>query len=83
VSDRRSRSSAARIALSEVGEELLTMADRAGLDPRSRDELRKSMAIWSKRYRARLNWTMGSDAAEDAALVALTVRYLRDVRNEN
>jgi hypothetical protein len=83
LSDRRSRSSAARLALSDVGEEILTLADRAGLDPRSSEELRKSMAVWSKRYRARLNWTMGNDAAEDAALVALTVRYLRDVRNEN
>lgn len=77
------RSSAARLPVGLAGEELLQLASRAGLDRLSHDELRQAMAQWSKRYRARLAWTTGTGAAEDAALVALTVHYLRTFRNSN
>ena len=84
MSPRRfSGSSALRIPVSPAGEELLQLAERAGLDRLSHESLRRAMADWSKRYRARLAWTTGTGAAEDAALVALTVHYLRSFRNSN
>jgi hypothetical protein len=76
-------SSAARLAVSPAGEELLQLAHRAGMDRLSHEELRRAMAVWSKRYRARLAWATGSGTAEDAALVALTVHYLRTFRSSN
>jgi len=64
--------------LSSVGEELLELADRAGLAPHHCDELRQTMAVWCRRYRLR-----SPGGSEDAALVALTVSYLRKFRDED
>lgn len=75
----RRRSSAEKIPLSAVGEELLELAYRAGLDSRRRDDLRRVMSVWARRYKHR---TAGP-ISEDAALVALTVSYLRRYRNED
>ena len=76
---RRRRPSAEKIPLPAVGEELLELADRAGLDPRHHEDLRKVMSVWARRYKHRTAGTI----SEDAALVALTVSYLRRYRDED
>ena len=70
---------AALPALGPAGEELLTLAERAGLDEELREDLRRSLEIWSRRYRQRRR---GLTHGEDAALIALTVHYLRRLREE-
>lgn len=64
--------------LSAAGEELLAMADRAGLDRKSRDELRELMVEWSQRFALREAGRNPRPSSE-AALVALTVSYLRRI----
>lgn len=74
------RSSSAQVStLGTAGEELLTLAERAGLDEELREDLRRSLEIWSRRYRQR---RCGLTHGEDAALIALTVHYLRRLREE-
>ncbi len=64
--------------LSAAGEELLAMADRAGLDRQSRNELREMMVEWSQRFVLREAGRNPRPSSE-AALVALTVSYLRRI----
>ncbi len=64
--------------LPPTGEELLTLAGRAGLDAESADHLRRLMSDWSERFRRRIS--TAEDGVPDAALVALTVSYLRRLR---
>jgi len=74
----RRRSTANRLPLSPAGEELLALAGRA-LDAHRRDDLRRTMSAWAERYRRRPR----AAVSEDAALVALTVSYLRKLRDES
>jgi hypothetical protein len=76
---RSSRPSRPRIRLSNVGEELLELASRAGLAPHYQDDLRETMSAWARRFKRRTPAVV----SEDAALVALTVSYLRKYRNED
>lgn len=73
----RRRTSQAAVPLSPAGEELLELAGRS-LDASSRDELRRTMSAWARRYRRRPR----AAVSEDAALVALTVSYLRKLRDD-
>lgn len=66
--------------LSATGEELIEVADRAGLDPKSRDELRGMLFDWSQRFARRGDGPAPSAAAFDTALVAVTVSYIRYMR---
>ena len=66
--------------LSAAGEELIEVADRAGLDPKFRDELRGMLFDWSQRFARRSEGPAPSAAAFDTALVAVTVSYIRYVR---
>jgi hypothetical protein len=63
-----------------AGEELLAMAERAGLDSECHDELRSMMFDWSSRFVLREAGREPSSPALDRALVALTVAYLRRIR---
>lgn len=77
-SSRSSRPSRQKTPLSIVGEELLELAGRAGLAPQHQDDLRQAMSAWARRFRRRTPAVV----SEDAALVALTVSYLRKYRDE-
>jgi len=77
VDDRRPYRRPAK-PLPPAGEELLALAGRAGLDPVSSDHLRRLMSDWSERFRRRLSTRQRG--VPDAALVALTVSYLRRLR---
>lgn len=74
----RRPTSPSRSPLSPAGEELIELAGRA-LDPERRDDLRRTMSAWSERYKRRPRAAI----SEDSALVALTVSYLRKVRDED
>ena len=76
---RRTTRRTPRTPLSTVGEELLELAARAGLAPHHQEDLRETMAAWARRFRRRTPAVV----SEDAALVALTVSYLRKYRNED
>jgi hypothetical protein len=65
------------LTLSPAGEELLVVADRAGLDPVAREELRTAMFHWSQRFLLRMGASESAAEAEAAGLVALTIDYLR------
>jgi hypothetical protein len=63
--------------LSAAGEELMGVAERAGLDAPGREELRTAMFHWSQRFLLRMGASEAAAEAEAAGLVALTVDYLR------
>lgn len=65
--------------LSAAGEELIEVADRAGLDPKSREELRGMLFDWSQRFARRGEGPAPCAAAFDTALVAVTVSYIRRI----
>ena len=65
--------------LSATGEELIEVADRAGLDPKSREELRGMLFDWSRRFTRRGEGPAPSAAVFDTALVAVTVSYIRRI----
>lgn len=66
-----------RMPLSAAGEELMGVAERAGLDAAGREELRAAMFHWSHRFFLRMGASESAAEAEAAGLVALTVDYLR------
>jgi len=76
---RRRRPTRPRVPLSNVGEELLELASRAGLAPHHQADLRETMSAWARRFKRRTPAVV----SEDAALVALTVSYLRKYRSED
>jgi hypothetical protein len=63
--------------LSEAAEELLWIAERAGLDVAAREALRTEMADWSRRFARRALDGESQPETEEAGLVALTVDHLR------
>lgn len=65
--------------LSAAGEELIEVADRAGLDPKCREELRGMLFDWSRRFTRRGEGPAPSAAAFDTALMAVTVSYIRRI----
>jgi hypothetical protein len=67
--------------LSAAGEELLLVAERAGLDGPGREDLRRAMFHWSQRFFVRMGASDEAAEAEAAGLVALTVDYLRRYLN--
>ena len=75
--ERRPSRPVPRMPLSSAGEELLAVAERAGLDAAARDELRSAMFHWSQRFLVRMGASASAAEAEAAGLVALTIDYLR------
>ena len=75
--DTRPTRPATRMPLSAAGEELMSVAERAGLDADGREELRTAMFHWSQRFLLRMGASESAAEAEAAGLVALTVDYLR------
>lgn len=75
--DTRPTRPATRMPLSAAGEELMGVAERAGLDASGREELRTAMFHWSQRFFLRMGASESAAEAEAAGLVALTVDYLR------
>ena len=65
------------MTLSPAAEELLVVAERAGLDAMAREELRTAMFHWSQRFLLRMGASESAAEAEAAGLVALTIDYLR------
>ncbi len=78
VNDRTRAPRRATRPLTAAGEELLELAGRAGLDPHSAHDLRCLMSEWSERFRRRLSTVQ--PGVPEAALVSLTVSYLRRLR---
>ena len=66
-----------RMPLSAAGEELLVVAERAGLDAVGLEDLRAAMFHWSQRFLLRMGASASAAEAEAAGLVALTIDYLR------
>jgi hypothetical protein len=77
VPPRGERPASAGKRLSAGGEELIEVADRAGLDAKSQDELRGMLFDWSQRFARRGEGPTPSAAAFDTALVAVMVSYIR------
>jgi hypothetical protein len=75
--ERRPSRSISRMTLSPTGEELLVVAQHAGLDAMGCDELRRAMFHWSQRFFVRMGASDAAAEAEAAGLVALTIDYLR------
>ncbi|MEO8432853.1 MAG: hypothetical protein ABI592_15195 [Acidobacteriota bacterium] len=63
--------------LSPEAEELIWIAERAGLDGGALDELRRAMTDWSRRFSIRSLEGHPRPDTEEAGLVALTVERVR------
>ncbi len=64
-------------SLCAAAEELLWIAEQAGLDAPARAELRTAMVDWSRRFARRTVVDDPPPETEEAGLVALTVDRLR------